>query len=419
MSVEWWYLRNGAVQGPTATFHLTSMLRDGTLGPASWVWTQDRADWVQIGDIPDLRPHCRPHILATMVAEQRPPALLPDPAAPRPAAPLQRLLAQGVDQLFGNMMLGLLVALTGLYNIDATLGSRADSFLIIFTCVLFSLLWQAPLVALTGTTPGKRLLGLRLLRADGTRPGLGTMLHRQVRLWVQGLGFGLHLIAPFTMAAGYKRLVRGQRTAWDEPGGLTVVCGGGLGRHPFGFLFYMAALSVFPNLPNIFHALTPSENNVVINDAPMKEPPPIPTVSRWTNPVTGKEGQLVTGWMLTTSVLNSGGTGYVFWKNDRPGRGMMYRKFADHPFPDFVAETLKEAGQPAPQTLPPLTPDAPVCVHFEEKIDADGDIEVVATRLCGLLSGEVWFIIGRWPQQDEAEQSRVQALMDGLERTLW
>ncbi|OYQ34483.1 hypothetical protein CHU95_10655 [Niveispirillum lacus] len=422
MTAQWWYLHKGQVMGPTGAFHLTAMLRNGTLWPADWVWSPDpqrMQSWRRIADINALLLHCRPDLRMDGAEDTRPPLPVPDPDAPRPAHPVRRLLAQGVDQLFGNMVASLLVTAAGLHQSELTLGSRADTFITTFSFIFFALLLQAFQLAFFGTTPGKRLLGLRVERADGTRPGLGTMLRRQLRLWVLGLGFGLHLLAPFTMAMAYRRLVQGQRTVWDEPESLNVVqVSAGFVRHPLAFLVYSATISVFINLPNGLHALTPSVSQVTITPPP-KHAPPIPTLSRWTNPVTGKEERLVTGWRLTTQVLSSGGTAYVFWKADRAGRGMIYRTYATQPFAVIATAALTAAGQPVPTALPELTPDHPVCIAFDERIDTDDGPQTKTTRLCGFASGEVWHIYGWWPEQDAAEQSRVQALLDGLERTLW
>jgi uncharacterized RDD family membrane protein YckC len=59
--------------------------------------------------------------------------------------------------------------------------------------------YEAGFVAASGATPGKHLLGLRVLQANGEPAGLGTGLLRIFGYWVNGLTFGIgFLMVAFT-----------------------------------------------------------------------------------------------------------------------------------------------------------------------------------------------------------------------------
>ncbi|MFV3130670.1 RDD family protein [Niveispirillum sp. KHB5.9] len=372
MSGKWWHVRDGAILGSTL----------------------DRT-----GD------------------QLKPDLPLPDPNAPHPARPLPRLLAQGVDLMIGVTILTppyiLLLLIMG-FNATGLEGNMAQ-FVAVWILILLALLLQAPMVALTGTTPGKALLGLRLTRLDGTRPDFPTLLKRQARLWVEGLGLGIHLAAPITATFSCRRVMRGQPTRWDAALDLRMWQHDDRRmRHPLAFLAYSALLSVALNLPNPFHALMPDEEGRLYTQ-------PMALSDRWRNPVTGKVGRLATGWVIEVEQLDDGGTAHWFWKQDRDGRGMIRREFIDRPFPDHVAEQLRSIIPNRDEPFPAPVGDQPVCIRtgpFTSEPEEGMEPEMEARHLRGLASGEVWTIQGWWPNGDEPEKVRVQSLLNGLESTL-
>jgi uncharacterized RDD family membrane protein YckC len=80
------------------------------------------------------------------------------------------------------------------------------------------LLWGIPLAygiffgvvvqGLTGATPGKLAFGVRTVRADGGRPGVGKALVRWLLLVVDGIGCGLPLVGLITalVSKGHRRV---------------------------------------------------------------------------------------------------------------------------------------------------------------------------------------------------------------------
>jgi uncharacterized RDD family membrane protein YckC len=55
--------------------------------------------------------------------------------------------------------------------------------------LLTSILYDITFWLLSGQTPGKRVLGVRVMRADGKRMGLGNALRRQVGYWISAIFF--------------------------------------------------------------------------------------------------------------------------------------------------------------------------------------------------------------------------------------
>ncbi|MCF0245680.1 MAG: DUF4339 domain-containing protein [Ileibacterium sp.] len=49
---KWYYVENGASQGPVDQYEIEGMLADGRLTPASYIWTEGLTDWVKVEQSP-------------------------------------------------------------------------------------------------------------------------------------------------------------------------------------------------------------------------------------------------------------------------------------------------------------------------------------------------------------------------------
>lgn len=129
----------------------------------------------------------------------------------RPAGPVARALALLVDQAI--VWSGLLLALAGL----AWLGQVGFG---IWVILLFFAQWLYPVffeVLGSGRTLGKRLLNLRVLRADGVPVDWGTSLLRNLLRFVDGLPFG------YTVGLASVLLTRDFQRVGDLVAGTVVV----------------------------------------------------------------------------------------------------------------------------------------------------------------------------------------------------
>jgi len=138
--------------------------------------------------------------------------------------PWHRLAAR----MFDYAIFGLLLALAlsqlralGIVPADAARGLTHP----LVAPVLITLAWtpiEALLITAVGTTPGKWLFGIYLqfsisdayARRD-TRAQLARAMRRALRVWLQGVGAGFPLVAPFLIAVAFERLAENQETDWD------------------------------------------------------------------------------------------------------------------------------------------------------------------------------------------------------------
>lgn len=101
---------------------------------------------------------------------------------------------------------------------------------------------EALMLAVAGTTPGKALLGLRVVAGDGGRANPLATFRRALDVYLRGLGLGIPVLAFFTMlVAGARRLNHG-RTHWDQAAGTAVVAAAlSGGRWQLALMVFIAA----------------------------------------------------------------------------------------------------------------------------------------------------------------------------------
>lgn len=91
-----------------------------------------------------------------------------------------------------------------------------------FVSIISVLLWaclEGFMISYIGTTPGKALMGIRIVKnnfAYSDKICLKKSLIRSVYCWFAGLGAGIPIIGIFTMIYNYKKLTRNELTSWDK-----------------------------------------------------------------------------------------------------------------------------------------------------------------------------------------------------------
>jgi len=138
--------------------------------------------------------------------------------------PWHRLAARMFDYAIWGLLLALALSqlrALGIVPADAAHGLAHP----LVAPVLITLAWtpiEALLITAVGTTPGKWLFGIYLqfsisdayARRD-TRAQLARAMRRALRVWLQGVGAGFPLVAPFLIAFAFERLAENQETDWD------------------------------------------------------------------------------------------------------------------------------------------------------------------------------------------------------------
>lgn len=96
-----------------------------------------------------------------------------------------------------------------------------------------------------GTTPGKKLMNIRIRSADGRPVRTRQAFNRSVGVWLRGLGCGLPVVSAITMLVGYSKLQKYGESTWDRDSGTRVIHGPvGPGRWMLLILFLTVLLAL-------------------------------------------------------------------------------------------------------------------------------------------------------------------------------
>ena len=109
-----------------------------------------------------------------------------------------RLIAFAIDVLIVGIIVAVVVLLaefvTGAFGVNewfgtSDLASTIVTILVIVTSALIFLLYDLLFWMLAGQTPGKRFLGVRIVRTDGNRLRWGNAIRRKVGYWISAILF--------------------------------------------------------------------------------------------------------------------------------------------------------------------------------------------------------------------------------------
>jgi uncharacterized RDD family membrane protein YckC len=199
---------DGHEYGPVTLEEIRQWCEDGRVAPGTLVWLSEDRRWLPAG--------ARDELKWDLQSPAAPPVLPPPPVAEelQPAGFWVRSAAYVVDAM---MMVFLVSIVTYPWQAEfaaignaalAQLKSATPDMAVIFRFWKASLLVDLPVSfvyfvgfnTLRGATPGKQMLGLRILNADGSRLTFGRAFLRHCGEWISrftlGAGFLLVLFTP-------------------------------------------------------------------------------------------------------------------------------------------------------------------------------------------------------------------------------
>lgn len=124
-------------------------------------------------------------------------------------SPWKRLFARSFDELLWTMLLMVVFCMFGIN--PANVPGIANTVLM----VLLALALEPALIALTGTTPGKALLGMRLGDPAGGRLTMGEAYSRHFLMLWEGVGFYIPIWSWIQMYRSWKRGSNQEPQPWD------------------------------------------------------------------------------------------------------------------------------------------------------------------------------------------------------------
>jgi uncharacterized RDD family membrane protein YckC len=220
--MEIWIIKDGEKAGPFNDFDIRGRIENHEIPPTTPAWHEGMPEWrplhtISLFDSAFERANDTPSPLPSRFdgpLEQPKPAA-PPPLDPPPSAfPVRRFWARWFDlSLFAGVW-WLLMWASG-RDIMATL---ENSWIMLLHYIPWFVI-EAILLHRYGLTPGKWLLGLRVVNDNGSLLTLPEATRRSARVLFIGIGFGWFLVSQICQLMSYFTTRRLGRPLWDQAGG--------------------------------------------------------------------------------------------------------------------------------------------------------------------------------------------------------
>jgi uncharacterized RDD family membrane protein YckC len=185
--MEIWLIVNGKRTGPYPDYEVRGRIEHGQMDADEKVWHEGLAEWTPVGELDLFRKN-----FGKDDHKAAPPALPKEylkrasATAPKPNAYLARRFWARWADLSAYAALWWL----GMYLSGRDIGLTIASSWLLLSMYIPWFVLEAWLIQRFGQTPGKWLMGLRVVNEDGTKLTLKFSIWRALRVLVTGIGFG-------------------------------------------------------------------------------------------------------------------------------------------------------------------------------------------------------------------------------------
>lgn len=176
--MEIWIVEEGEKRGPFETYQIRDRIEAGELAGDELAWHKDQSDWVKLREMDAFRAE-----FGKSWEELH--QVLPPPLPSQPL-PFLRFFARWFDVSLYLLLVFSLVRFTGHNLLEAAGGSFLYLYFLPFVFL------EAAILHLTKTTPGKFLLGIRVVTPEEQALSLQGALVRSLRAYIVGLGLMVH-----------------------------------------------------------------------------------------------------------------------------------------------------------------------------------------------------------------------------------
>ena len=214
-----WIIQDGEKIGPIHDYEVRSRIEKGELPATTPAWHDGLPAWKPLVEISLFeREFDRP--VEPQDTPYAPPAAEPDlpvPPASRPVL-VRRFFARWFD-----LFVYAAVWWFMMWALAADIGGMLSNPWAVFFLYFPWFVLETFLLHRFGTTPGKWVLGLRVVNDDTSRLSLAQASWRSVQVLLIGLGFGLEGLTLICQFMAFFTAVRFGRPLWDHTGGHRVV----------------------------------------------------------------------------------------------------------------------------------------------------------------------------------------------------
>lgn len=223
--MRFYYISEGEKHGPVPAYALRELVRDGELQRDSLVWHEGMDKWLPLESVdaasvpdeefgvkkdgPDPEPVVNVDEVAKgcVVMEVGKDSVVKHKTAPIAA----RVMARWVDITFYHLLILLVV-----WPLPVSMLSLLDNEWGLFFLVILMVGMETVALHLTGTTLGKRMMGIELVTLHPGRFPLGRALRRSFEVFVFGCGMLVPLLLVFCTVVNLWVLRKLGTTLWDH-----------------------------------------------------------------------------------------------------------------------------------------------------------------------------------------------------------
>jgi uncharacterized RDD family membrane protein YckC len=216
--MEIWLIQNGMKTGPFQDYEIRNRITDGQIQADQFAWHEGLPSWVKLREMDlfrdDLERAQRDKIEsiepAGSVDWPKPPDVI--------ALSGKRHLARRFWARWLDLMVYTAVWWLLMYAAGRDIGAIILNPWMQLSIYLPWFMIEAWLLHRFGMTPGKWLLGIRVINDDDTPLTLKSSIWRSVRVWIAGLGFGWGLLSVLCQAMSWFTARRIGKPVWDYMG---------------------------------------------------------------------------------------------------------------------------------------------------------------------------------------------------------
>ncbi|MFT4183149.1 MAG: RDD family protein [Rhizobium sp.] len=223
---KWLYSVGDGYLGPIEEDEIRALIQSGTVKGETLLWSSGADRWLRAEDVEKfanafVRPEPQPTPPSSSIAAVV--SIIENVDLPARARPWPRFLARFIDNTIMIAVLGTaLTFASALYAPALYIKIIEMNDTVWAICLLpIAALVLALTMALTGTTLGKTILGIRVDVPKG-QGRLKFFLIRELKIWLVGLGLGIPIVTLLTQIYQHRQVAAGNPASYDE-GGTAVV----------------------------------------------------------------------------------------------------------------------------------------------------------------------------------------------------
>jgi len=212
--MEIWLIVSGKRSGPYPDYDIRGRIEHGEMEADEKVWHEGLPEWTPVGELELFRdlfgkdePKPAPPELPKEYLERASAAA----SAVKPKTHLaRRFWARWADLSAYSALWWL-----GMYLSGRDIGLALANLWLLLSMYLPWFVLEAWLIHRFGTTPGKWLMGLRVVNEDNTKLSLKLAIWRSLRVMVTGIGFGWPLLSALCQVLSWFTARRIGKPIWD------------------------------------------------------------------------------------------------------------------------------------------------------------------------------------------------------------